>query len=491
MTPQPTTTPVPATAASSSVEDALTALNSFIWGPWFLVPFLLGTGVFLTIRLRGLQVRKLGPALRFALLEREDGEKGTAEGDISHYQALTTALAATVGVGNIIGVATAIHLGGPGALFWMWVTALFGMASKYSEAFLAVRFRTTDAHGRQSGGPQYYLQQAVRGRAGRILSVCFALAAILASFGIGSTTQSNAVAAQLSHSFGWDPALVGILLAVGVGAVLLGGIDAIGTVTAAFVPMMIVFYAMGCLYVLVARLGEIPHALGLVLQGAFTGSGAAGGFLGSTVIMALQYGVARGIFSNESGMGSAAIAAAAARTRHPARQGLVSMTQTFIDTIIVVSCTGLVILTTGSWTGSDPDTMTAQAFTRGLPGDWGHYIVSVALVFLASSTILGWAYYAERCVVRLVGVHGVLPFRLVFTVAVFLGSVTRLEVAWTFADIANGLMAVPNLVGLLLLSGLVVRETRAYLAQDPHLRRPGDEFSSVPGTAPTSRLSGT
>nr|WP_244924909.1 sodium:alanine symporter family protein [Actinomyces bowdenii] len=477
-------TALPASAgAAGGIESVLNAVSAFIWGPWFLIPLLLGTGMVLTVRLRGLQLRKLGPALRFALLDRQDGERDTAEGDISHYQALTTALAATVGVGNIIGVATAIHLGGPGALLWMWVTALFGMASKYAEAFLAVRFRTTDAHGRQSGGPQYYLRHAIKGRAGRLLSVLFAVAAILASFGIGSTTQSNAVAAQLSHSFGWDPALVGILLAIAVGAVLLGGISAIGTVTAAFVPMMIVFYVTGCLYILAVNAGSIPHALGMVLQGAFTGSGAAGGFLGSTVLMAVQYGVARGIFSNESGMGSAAIAAAAAKTRHPTRQGLVSMTQTFIDTIIVVTCTGLVILTTGSWTGGNPDTMTAEAFSNGLPGQWGHYIVSVALVFLASSTILGWAYYAERCVVRLVGVHGVLPFRLVFTMAVFIGSVTSLDAVWAFADIANGLMAVPNLIGLLVLSGLIVRETGDYLAQDPHLRRPGGEFTSVPTPA--------
>lgn len=475
--------PAAATAdGTTAIADALSLTRDFIWGPWFLIPLLLGSGIVLSVRLRGLQLRKLGPALRFAFVDRQDGERHTAEGDISHYQALTTALAATVGVGNVIGVATAINLGGPGALFWMWVTALFGMASKYSEAFLAVRFRTTDAHGQQSGGPQYYLSRALKGSAGRALSVLFAVAAVLASFGIGSTTQSNAVAAQLSHSFGWDPAVVGILLAVAVGAVLLGGIKAIGTVTAAFVPMMIVFYVTGCLYILAVNAGSLPHALLLVLEGAFSGHGVLGGFAGSTFLMALQYGVARGIFSNESGMGSAAIAAAAAKTKHPARQGLVSMTQTFIDTIIVVSCTGLVILTTGTWTNGSPDTMTAEAFTHGLPGRWGHYIVSVALVFLAASTILGWAYYAERCVVRLVGVHGVLPFRIVFTVAVFVGSVTQLEAVWAFADIANGLMAVPNLIGLLALSGLIVRETRDYLAQDPYLRRPGDEFTSVPGS---------
>ena len=466
---------------SSSLGSTLDKIDGFVWGPFLLIPLLLGTGIVLTWRLRGLQFRKLGPALRFAFFDRDGGgEADSAEGDISHYQALTTALAATVGVGNIVGVATAIHLGGPGALFWMWVTALFGMASKYSEAFLAVRFRTTDANGQQSGGPQYYLQQAIKGNWGKFLSLFFAVAAVLASFGIGSMTQSNAVAVQLENSFGWDPALVGILLAITVGAVLLGGITSIGRVTAAFVPMMIVFYVGGALYILAVNAAEIPHALALVFSQAFTGAGAVGGFAGSTFMLVIQYGVARGIFSNESGMGSAAIAAAAAKTNHPARQGLVSMTQTFIDTIIVVTCTGLVIISTGAWTGEDPGTMTAEAFSHGLPGEWGHYIVSISLVFLSASTILGWSYYGERCMERLVGVHGVLPYRLVFTVVVFIGTITELKEVWTFADIANGLMALPNLIGMLLLSGLIARETKAYLSQDPDLRRAGDDFVSVP-----------
>ncbi len=476
--PLPGAAPSPAPSARG-LSEALTGIDAFLWGPWLLIPLLLGTGVVLTVRLRGLQLRMLGPALRFALLTREDGDEAAgAEGDISHYQALTTALAATVGVGNIVGVATAIHLGGPGALLWMWVTAVFGMASKYSEAFLAVRFRTTDARGQQSGGPPVLPPAGHRGR-GRALSVFFACAAVLASFGIGSMTQSNAVAAQLRVSFGWDPVIVGIVLAVAVGSVLLGGIEAIGRVTAGFVPMML-FYVGGCLCILAVNITAVPHALGLVFAGAFTGRGAVGGLAGSTFLMAIQYGVARGIFSNESGMGSAAIAAAAAKTHHPARQGLVSMTQTFIDTIIVVTCTGLVILSTGTWAQGDPATMTGQTFTHGLPGQWGHYIVSVAIVFLASSTILGWAYYGERCVERLVGVHGVLPYRMLFTVVVFIGTVTELKDVWTFADIANGLMAVPNLIGMLVLSGLIARETRDYLAQDPDLRRRGDDFSSVP-----------
>ena len=468
------------TVRATGVAEALTAFDDILWGPWLLIWMLLGAGILLSWRLRLVQVRKLLPALRFAFLDREDGERSTADGDLSHYQALTTALAATVGTGNIVGVATAIHIGGPGALFWMWVTAFFGMASKYSEAFLAVRFRETDATGHQSGGPQYYLKKAIPGRLGTVLSIFFAFATLGACLGIGTMVQSNSIAEQLSNSFDTDAPLVGILLAVAVGAVLLGGIEAIGTVTAAFVPLMIVFYVGGCLWIIGGHLAAVPDALWLVVSTAFTGHGATGGFLGSTMMVALQYGAARGICSNESGMGSAAIAAASARTHHPARQGLVSMTQTFIDTMIVVSCTGLVILTTGTWTGSNPATMTAEAFSTGLPGSWGHYIVSVAMVFLGASTILGWAYYGERCAVRLAGVHSILPFRLCFVVLVFVGTVTSLGVVWTIADIANGLMAIPNLIGLVLLSGLIARETRAYLAQDPDLRRPGDEFSSVP-----------
>jgi AGCS family alanine or glycine:cation symporter len=449
-----------------------------VWGPFVLIPLLLGTGLYLTIRLGGLQLRKLAPALRLALVQRAD--EG-ADGDISHYQALTTALAATVGVGNIAGVATAIHLGGPGALFWMWVTGLLGMASKYSEAFLGVRFRTTDANGEKSGGPQYYLARAIPNRFGLVLSLLFSVFAVLASFGIGNMTQSNTVATSIEGSFGVPVWLTGVVLTVFTGAVLIGGIRSIGKVTAGFVPMMIVFYVVAALAVLLLNVGDIPAALALIVTDAFTGTAAAGGFLGSTFILALQYGVARGIFSNESGMGSAAIAAAAAQTRHPVRQGLVSMTQTFIDTLIVVSMTGLVIITTGAWdSGIEGAGMTAAGFDAGLPGDWGHYLVTIAVVFFAFSTVLGWAYYGERCMERLVGVRGVRPYRLVFTLVVFVGATTELDVVWNFSDVMNGLMAIPNLLGLLVCSGLIARETRAYLAHDPDLRNE-PAFSTLDG----------
>lgn len=472
----------------SPVEDINTILadiGSVIWGPFVLIPLLLGTGVVLTVRLRMLQFRKLGPALRLALLKRKD--QG-GEGDISQYQALTTALAATVGVGNIVGVATAIALGGPGALFWMWITALVGMASKYSEAFLGVRYRVTDARGEQSGGPQYYLHRGfadIFGRTGAkvglVLSVVFAVFAVLASFGIGNMTQGNAVATQLENSFGVSTVTTGIVMFVLTGAVLLGGIKAIGRVTAGFVPLMILLYILGGIVVLVVNADQIPAAFGQIFSEAFTGTSAVGGFAGSAILYAIQMGVARGIFSNESGMGSAAIAAAAAKTTHPTRQGLVSMTQTFIDTIIVVTFTGLVLVTSGVWQGGGDSagTMTADAFAQAIPE--GDKLVAVSIAFFAFSTILGWSYFGERCVERLVGAGGVIPYRMIFTCVVFVGAVTELEVVWNFADVMNGLMAIPNLIGLLVLSGLIVRETRHYLDNDPRLTATASQVKEFMG----------
>lgn len=452
--------------------EALTKLfetvAGFVWGPFLLIPLLLLTGLWLTIRLRGVQFRTLGSALRLALWERRDVD--AEGGDISQFQALTTALAATVGVGNIVGVATAISIGGPGALFWMWVTGLVGMASKYSEAFLAVRFRTVDARGDASGGPQYYLKKALPGGWGTALSIVFAVFAVLASFGIGNMTQANSVAANAHNAFGIDPQITAILMAVFTGLVILGGIRVIGTVTAALVPFMIVFYILGALYILVVNIVDLPAALALIFGQAFTGPGLAGGAFGS-FMLAVQMGVARGIFSNESGMGSAAIAAAAAKTTHPVRQGLVSMTQTFIDTIIVVSFTGLVLVTTGVWDDdASPALLTSMAFSHGLPGQWGGLIVAISVILFAFSTILGWSYYGDRCVERLAGARATLAYRIVFTVVVYVGATVPLGVVWAFADIMNGLMALPNLIGLLLLSGLIARETAHYLRHDPQLR---------------------
>lgn len=455
------------------LAEWLGTISSWIWGPWFLIPLLLGTGLYLTIRLGGLQFHKLGAGLHLGILRRKDDDE---EGDISQFQALTTALAATVGTGNIVGVATAIGVGGPGALFWMWVTGVVGMVSKYAEAFLAVRFRKTDAKGEKSGGPQYYLEHGIKHPIGKVLAISFAVFAVLASFGIGNMTQGNSIASNVEFSFGIAPWITGLVLAVHALLVLVGGIKSIGKVTAALVPFMIVFYVVAALYILIVNIVDLPAALALIFTDAFTGTAATGGFLGSTIMLAVRYGVARGLFSNESGLGSAPIAAAAAQTTHPVRQGLVSMTQTFIDTIIVVTCTGLVIVTTGTWSATDesgellsPAVMTGEAFSHGLPGNWGHIIVTLGLVFFAFSTILGWAYYGERNIERLFGRAMVMPFRVLFLLIVFVGATRELEVIWNFSDVMNGLMAVPNLLGLLILSGLISRETKWYLKHDPKL----------------------
>ncbi|MCA1306446.1 sodium:alanine symporter family protein [Microbacterium esteraromaticum] len=458
----------------SEIEGFLGWLSGVIWGPWVLIPLLLGTGLYLTIRLGGIQFLRLGAALRLGLFTRRDPG---ADGDISQFQALTTALAATVGTGNIVGVATAIGIGGPGALFWMWITGLVGMASKYSESFLGVRFRTTDSAGEKNGGPQYYLERGIPNGFGKFLAIFFAVAAVIASFGIGNMTQGNSISANLENSFSVPTWVTGLALTIFALLVLVGGIKSIGRVTAGLVPVMIIFYVLGALYILIANIGGVPAAFAQIFTDAFTGTSAVGGFAGSAIIIAVQFGVARGIFSNESGMGSAAIAAAAAKTSHPVRQGLVSMTQTFIDTIIVVTFTGLVIITTGVWNMTDPETgeqmspalMTGEAFSHGLPGEWGHYIVTVGLVLFASSTILGWSYYGERSIERLLGRRAVIPFRIIFSLVVFIGCTVQLGVVWAFSDVMNGLMALPNLIGLLVLSGLVARETKKYLDNDPKL----------------------
>lgn len=458
------------------MNEFFSALDSFVWSPYLLIPLLLGTGLWLTIRLGGVQLRMLGPALRLGLIDRKDDG---GEGDISQYQALATALAATVGVGNIVGVATAIGIGGPGSLFWMWVTGLVGMASKYSEAFLGVKYRSTDAAGEKSGGPQYYLKKAIPNTFGKVLAYLFAVFAAIAAFGIGNLTQGNAVAENLDHAFGVPHAATGAVMFVLVGAVLMGGIKSIGRVTSAFVPMMIILYIGAALWVLIVNIKDVPGALALVFTDAFTGTAAVGGFAGAGILLALQMGVARGLFSNESGMGSGAIAAAAATTTHPVRQGLVSMTQTFIDTLVVVSFTGLVIITTGAWEEGDADTgaMTAHAFSAGLPGDFGGSLVALSIVFFAFSTMLGWSYYGERAFESIVGRRGTIPYRFIFTCVVYVGAVTELETVWAFASALNGLMALPNLIGLIVLSGLIARETKAYLEFDPQLRASAKEVA--------------
>ena len=443
---------------ADSATQALEWLNGYLWGTPMAV-LLVGTGVFLTVYLGGVQFRLLGHALYLALIKRK--EEGPAAGDISHFQALMTALAATVGTGNIVGVATAIASGGPGALFWMWVTGLFGMATKFSEALLAVKYRTTDDRGQMCGGPMYYLRD---GAGQRILGGAFALLTALAAFGIGNMVQSNSVAGAMNAYFGWPAWQTGALITVATGLVILGGIRSIGRVTQVLVPAMIVLYVTAALVVIVARIDTVPAVLSLVVTRAFSPSAAVGGFLGATVAQTIRYGIGRGVFSNESGLGSAGIAAAAAQTNHPVTQALVSMTQTFIDTIVVCSMTGFVILSTGTWTsGVDGAPLTVQSFSAGLPGDAGGFVVPLALVFFAYSTILGWSYYGEKSLEFLAGERVVPAYRVVFTIMVFVGSLGRVDLVWQLADSLNALMAIPNLIGLLLLAAVTRRELRDYL----------------------------
>ncbi len=448
------------------IHEILSKTNNFVWGPPMLI-LLVGTGIFLTIRLRGLQVRTLGHSLYLAFIKRK--ESGIEKGDISHFQALMTALAATVGTGNIAGVATAITAGGPGALFWMWITGLFGMATKYSEAVLAVRYRQEDEFGNMSGGPMYYLSKGLKAK---WLGVLFALFASVSAFGIGNIVQSNSVADAIRTTFpSVDAWMIGLVLSLATAFVLLGGIKSIGKTTSVIVPFMILIYFAGAMIVVIIHFREIPQVFSMVLSRAFTPTSAIGGFAGALVRDAVRWGVARGVFSNESGLGSAPIAAAAAQTKSPVTQALVSMTQTFIDTIVVCSLTGFVILVSGQWSsGLTGAELTTVAFQTALPGKIGGLIVPVGLVFFAYSTILGWSYYGEKSLQYLLGPKSIRPYRLVFCLMVFVGAiVTKIEIVWSFADIMNGLMAVPNLIGLLGLSGIVVAETRKYFNNNQHL----------------------
>ncbi|MUL42500.1 sodium:alanine symporter family protein [Streptomonospora sp. PA3] len=462
----------------STFQDILDQISSVVWGPFTLIPLLLLTGVFLTVRLRLLQFRVLFHALWLAFGRRK--EHHSVEGDISHYQALSTALAATVGVGNIAGAALAIGVGGPGALFWMWIVGLVGMATKYSEALLGVKYRRTDAHGEQSGGPMFYLRRGLPGGFGLVLGGAFAVFGAIASFGIGNGTQANTVAQQLGSVWDVPDWVTGLVLVVLAGAVIIGGIKSIGRFAAAVVPIMIVLYVALSLLVLIVNVGALPGALALVFTEAFTGESAAGGLLGSALLLAIQQGVERGIFSNESGLGTGGIAAASAKTDQPVRQAMVSMTQTFIDTIIVVTMTCMVIIVTGAWRAEgaeDGSLLTSQAMADGLStlspalAPLGTYSVALAVAVFAFTTLVGWSYYGERCMDFLVGRKGVLPFRIVFVAVIFVGATVPLDIVWSFSGIANGLMALPNLVGLLLLSGVVAAETKRYF-ENPNWKDP-------------------
>lgn len=436
----------------STLLSIVSEISGYIWGPPLLI-LLVGTGIYLTIRLGFLQFKALPYALKLAFSREQDKK---SKGDISHYQALTTAMAATIGTGNIAGVATAVVMGGPGAVLWMWITALLGMATKYAEAILAVKYRVTNDKGQISGGPMYYLEKGLKAK---WLGVLFAIFGAIAAFGIGNMVQSNTVSDVLNASFSFPKWATGIALAVLAALVILGGIKSIGRVTAFFVPIMAAFYIIGGIIIIILNFDLVPSAISLIFTDAFTGSAIGGGILGSVI----RYGVARGVFSNEAGLGSAPIAAAAARTDYPGRQALVSMTQVFIDTILVCSITGITLVMADLYAGGlNGAELTSASFAFFL-GDVGSYIVTIGTIFFAFSTIVGWSYYGEKCFSYLFKDKLIPYYRALFVLLIFYGAVETLDVIWGIADIMNGLMAFPNLIGLLGLSGVVVAETNRFL----------------------------
>ncbi len=440
----------------------LDKLDSFVWGPPLLI-LLVGTGVMLTIRLGGIQLLKLPYALKLVFKEDQSGD-----GDISSFGALCTALAATVGTGNIIGVATAIAAGGPGALFWMWLAAFFGMATKYAEGVLAIKYRQTDANGQVAGGPMYYITNGM-GEKYKPLAIFFAFSGVLvALLGIGTFTQVNAITSSIENTLHLPAEVIGIVLAILVGIVTFGGIDSISKVAEKVVPVMAISYLIICLTILATRYASIVPAFQLIFKSAFTPLAAIGGFAGATVSMAIRNGIARGVFSNESGLGSAPIAAAAAKTEWAAEQGLISMIGTFIDSLIICTLTGLTLIVTGVWQMPEVATssLTETAFNMVLPTiggiPLGSVLLMVCLSLFAFTTILGWNYYGERCCEFLFGVKSIKPYRIIFILMVGLGAFLQLEAVWLIADIVNGLMALPNLIAIVALSKVVIAETNAY-----------------------------
>ena len=437
------------------INGFLTELSNLLWG-WPMIILLLGTHVFLTIRLRFPQ-RHIFKAIRLSVKRDPD-----ATGDVSQFGSLATALAATIGTGNIIGVATAIALGGPGAVLWCWLTGVFGISTKYAEGLLAIKYREKTANGKMLGGPMYALE---KGLGWKWLAVLFALFTAIASFGIGNTVQANAIATVASESYGISPYLSGIFICLMTGAVVLGGVKSIARVCSMLVPFMAVLYVLGCIYILIVNAPYIWPALCLIVKAAFSPEAVGGGFVGSTVMMAARFGIARGLFSNESGMGSAPIVAAAAQTRNPVRQALVSSSGTFWDTVVICALTGLVIVSSviayPEIDFSNGATLTKDAFSK-IPVI-GRPLLTFGLLTFAFSTILGWCYYGERAVEYLKGKRWVTGYRILYIAAVFAGSVMNLAVVWNLADCMNALMAIPNLLSLLFLNGIIVHETRKYL----------------------------
>ncbi len=442
---------------NSTFLEVLNEIDNIVWGVPLLV-LLVGTGIFLTIRLNLIQVFRLPLALGLITNAKNHGA-----GDVSSFKALCVALSATVGTGNIVGVATAIKLGGPGALFWMWLAAFFGMATKYAEGLLAIKYRTTDSKGEVAGGPMYYILNGL-GKNFKPLAYFFAIACVLVAFlGIGTFPQVNAIVDSFETTFGISRFVTDIVLTLFVAAVTLGGLQSIAKVTEMIVPFMAAFYVIISVVLIVINIANVPAAIAEIISSAFTGHAAVGGFAGSTIMLAMQAGIARGVFSNESGLGSAPIAAAAAKTKWPAEQGLISMTGTFIDTIIICTMTGLALILTGVWNSPTlaGAAMTSAAFSSEF-GNFGAVALTISLALFAFTTILGWNYYGERAMIFLAGTKGILPYRIIFILLVASGAFLQLDAIWTLADIVNGLMAIPNLIALILLSGVIVEETKLY-----------------------------
>lgn len=434
-------------------------LNGYLWGPPMLV-LLFGTHLFLTFRTRFIQ-RHIFKGIKLSLTK-----DSSADGDVSQFGALTTALAATIGTGNIVGVSTAVALGGPGAVLWCWLTGVFGIATKYSESLLAVKYRVKTSDGTMLGGPMYALEN---GLGMKWLAVLFSIFTAIAAFGIGNTTQANSISTMVKNTFNVSPYITGAVLAILAGIVILGGVKSIARVCEKLVPFMAIFYVLGCIIILVLNSSYVLPALSLIIESAFTPHAAGGGFIGASVMIAARYGIARGLFSNESGLGSAPIVAAAAQTRNPVRQALVSATGTFWDTVVICAMTGLVVVSSilsnpVAAEGLKGGDLTNMAFEQ-IPVV-GPIVLTVGLLTFVFSTILGWSYYGERAIEYLFGKKAIKPYRVLFVIAVFIGSIMSLQLVWDMADAMNALMAIPNLVALLLLSGVIVSETKKYLWED-------------------------
>jgi len=441
------------------MQELLGSISSFVWGPVTII-LLVGTGILVTAVAAFVQIRKFGYAWKLISGKYDDPRD---EGEITHFQALSAALSATIGTGNIAGVGTAVALGGPGAVFWMWVTAVFGMALKYGECLLSLNYRTIHPNGVVGAGPMYYLE---KGLGQKWLGVLFAVFAAVASFGIGNMVQANSVAEPVQTYFGIPKLATGLLIGILVFLVIVGGIKRIGRVASRLVPFMAVFYIIGALVVIFLNITEVPAALAMIFTDAFTGTAATGGFAGATVAQVIRFGVARGVFSNEAGLGSAPIAHGAARTKEPVREGLVAMLGPFIDTIVICSLTALVIILSGAiTTGETGADLTARAFNMGLPGPGG-YIVAIGIIFFAFSTAISWSYYGDRCIDYLFGEKLVMPYRVLYCLLLPVGAYVKLSTVWTISDIFNALMAWPNLIGLIFLTPVIIRLTRDYFG-DP------------------------